>query len=299
MDQNEKAQHEDAKEPSADRAAAGPTDPTPAAQPSQSAEPKSEIGRIEAPSIVPSAAEPADAAAGKATQPAAKLDEAAPTATVVAAMPGDAAPATATLPIKRASSRLGRAAPLAAAVVVGVVAGALGATALPQIGPLLFGAAPPPAEAPSVTAAIGQVRADLAALKAATETTGRSTGAQFAKLSERLDRLERAQTAAGKADMVVAKESTGATAPPAPPLPAPPPPAAAVPLPPAPVPGIVSGWVVRDVYHGAAILQGRLGGMIEVGPGDILPGVGRIEAIRRQDGHWVVITPKGMIVSMR
>ena len=74
---------------------------------------------------------------------------------------------------------------------------------------------------------------------------------------------------------------------------------AAVQLPPAPVPGIVSGWVVRDVYRGAAILQGRMGGMIEVGPGDILPGVGRIEAIRRQDGRWVVMTTKGMIVSMR
>jgi len=29
------------------------------------------------------------------------------------------------------------------------------------------------------------------------------------------------------------------------------------------------------------------------------PAPPRIEAIRRQDGRWVVITPKGMILSMR
>jgi hypothetical protein len=30
-----------------------------------------------------------------------------------------------------------------------------------------------------------------------------------------------------------------------------------------------------------------------------LTNLGRIEAIRRQDGHWVVITSQGMIMSMR
>ena len=65
-----------------------------------------------------------------------------------------------------------------------------------------------------------------------------------------------------------------------------------------PAPTIVSGWVLHDVYRGAAILRGRLG-LIEVEPGDVLPGVGRIEAIRRQDGRWVVITSKGLITSMR
>jgi hypothetical protein len=39
--------------------------------------------------------------------------------------------------------------------------------------------------------------------------------------------------------------------------------------------------------------------MVEVETGDVLPSLGRIEAIRRQDGRWVVITSKGMITSMR
>ena len=62
---------------------------------------------------------------------------------------------------------------------------------------------------------------------------------------------------------------------------------------------IVSGWAVRDVYRGVAMLQSRIGGLVEVEPGDVLPGLGRIEAIRRQDGRWVVMTSKGMITSMR
>jgi len=61
----------------------------------------------------------------------------------------------------------------------------------------------------------------------------------------------------------------------------------------------VPGWAVRDVYRGVAMLQSRMGGMVEVEPGDVLPGLGRIESIRRQDGRWVVVTSKGMITSMR
>ena len=34
-------------------------------------------------------------------------------------------------------------------------------------------------------------------------------------------------------------------------------------------------------------------GIYEVGPGAPLPGVGKVEAVRRQDGRWVVVTPEG------
>jgi hypothetical protein len=30
-----------------------------------------------------------------------------------------------------------------------------------------------------------------------------------------------------------------------------------------------------------------------------LPGLGRVEQVKRQDGRWMVLTPKGMIVSLR
>ena len=50
--------------------------------------------------------------------------------------------------------------------------------------------------------------------------------------------------------------------------------------------------------HGTAFLEGR-GGTIEVEPGDVVPGMGRVEDIRKQDGRWVVVTAKGVITSRR
>ena len=58
----------------------------------------------------------------------------------------------------------------------------------------------------------------------------------------------------------------------------------------------VEGWVLRDVDHGGALIEGRRG-MFEVYAGDPVPGLGRVDAIRRQDGRWVVVTSKGLIVA--
>ena len=35
----------------------------------------------------------------------------------------------------------------------------------------------------------------------------------------------------------------------------------------------------------------------EVYAGDVVPGLGRIDAIRKQDGRWVVVTSKGLVVA--
>ena len=37
--------------------------------------------------------------------------------------------------------------------------------------------------------------------------------------------------------------------------------------------GVIEGWVVRDVYRGTALIEGRMG-MIEVDKGDTVPGLG-------------------------
>jgi hypothetical protein len=58
----------------------------------------------------------------------------------------------------------------------------------------------------------------------------------------------------------------------------------------------VEGWVLRDVANGSALIEGRRG-MFEVYAGDPVPGLGRVDAIRRQDGRWVVVTSKGLIVA--
>ena len=61
-------------------------------------------------------------------------------------------------------------------------------------------------------------------------------------------------------------------------------------------PPILQDYVLRRVYDGAALIEGR-NGMIEVEPGIVAPGIGRIEAIKRQDGRWVVVTARGLIVA--
>ena len=58
----------------------------------------------------------------------------------------------------------------------------------------------------------------------------------------------------------------------------------------------VEGWVLRDADKGSALIESRRG-LFEVFAGDNIPGVGRVDAIRKQDGRWVVITSKGLIVA--
>jgi len=144
----------------------------------------------------------------------------------------------------------------------------------------------------SVESAIAKINADIAALKS-------SGAAQSAKIVERIDRMEKAQAepAAKLAKLseavekLRAQETTGAIAKPA-----------AAPSAPAPVAAqpnrlpLVEGWVLREVADGMATVQGRAG-IFDVIPGDPLPGVGRVDAIRRQDGRWVVVTSRGLIVA--
>jgi len=159
---------------------------------------------------------------------------------------------------------------------------------------------------------VARIDADILALKANLEQTSKTDLAQFNKTSDRLDKVEKAQTepaaklaklsetvdklrvtpvasAAAAAAPAAAKEVTGSISPPATaPAAAPKPEVARLPT--------VEGWVLRDVVNGAALIEGRRG-MFEVYAGDPIPGLGRVDAIRRQDGHWVVVTGKGLIVA--
>ncbi|MBI5013785.1 MAG: hypothetical protein HZC06_14150 [Methylocystis sp.] len=63
----------------------------------------------------------------------------------------------------------------------------------------------------------------------------------------------------------------------------------------APAPKVVSGYRVRDVYHGAALIESDRG-MIGVEPGEVVPGVGRVMAIQERGGRWVVVTESGEIL---
>lgn len=57
----------------------------------------------------------------------------------------------------------------------------------------------------------------------------------------------------------------------------------------------VDSWALRDVYDGVAILEDRRRRLVEVGAGDTVPGLGRVETIERRGRSWVVVTRQGVI----
>jgi hypothetical protein len=195
-----------------------------------------------------------------------------------------------------------------AAMLVGAVAGAAGG-ALATVGLMHFtqtaAATSPRSPDAALAASVARIDADITALKAGLDQTSKASLSQFNKTSERLDRIEKAQAepvaklarlseAVDKlrAAPAAAKETTGSVSPPAG--------AQALPMPQAPKTEVgrlptVDGWVLREVGHGSALIESRQG-LFEVYAGDPVPGLGRVDAIRRQDGRWVVVTSRGLIV---
>ena len=203
---------------------------------------------------------------------------------------------------------------MAAVVALAAVAGALGG-ALATAGIQHFvGDDATSAGNRAVEASVARIDADILALKAGVEHTSKLGMSQFNKTSDRLDKVEKAQAepAAKLAKLSEAVDRLRA-APPAVPVPIAAAPVAAKEVtgsiaPPAATPAAVApkvevarlptveGWVLRDVANGGALIEGRQG-MYEVYAGDPVPGLGKVDAIRRQDGRWVVVTSKGLVVA--
>jgi hypothetical protein len=204
--------------------------------------------------------------------------------------------------------RLAVAAMLALAVVAGALGGALATAGLSHF----VGGDVASADSQALEASIARIDADILALKTGVEHTSKLAASQFNKTSERLDKVEKAQAepAAKLAKLSETVDKLRATPPAAAPVAAAPaaakdvtgsvtPPAAAPATPPKHEVGrlpTVEGWVLRDVGNGGALVEGRRG-VFEVYAGDPIPGLGRVDAIRRQDGRWVVVTTKGLIVA--
>jgi hypothetical protein len=211
-----------------------------------------------------------------------------------------------------------RVAALAAVIALAAMAGAIGG-ALATAGFGHFnGAETKVASGRALDDTISRIDTEVAALRTSLEQASKHSASQISKASDRLDKVEKAQiepaaklaklseavdklrTAAvavpvaapvAAAAPVAPKETTGSiqTANAAPvPTPAPKPEVARLPT--------VEGWVLRDVGNGSALIEGRQG-IFEVYAGDPIPGLGRIDAIRKQDGRWVVVTSKGLIVA--
>jgi hypothetical protein len=214
----------------------------------------------------------------------------------------------------------GRIAALAAVIVLAAAAGAIGGVLATAGLGHFSGEAPKVASNRALEDTISRLDTEVAALRTSLEQASKHSASQISKTSDRLDKVEKAQVEPAaklaKLSETVEKLRTASTAAPAPaPVAAAAPAApkettgsiqaananaAAVPLP-APKPEVarlptVEGWVLRDVGNGSALIEGRQG-VFEVYAGDPIPGLGRIDAIRKQDGRWVVVTSKGLIVA--
>ena len=233
---------------------------------------------------------------------------------------GDSASSKADAAPTEPASGKRRFAAMAAVVALATVAGALGgALATAGLGHMTA-VSPAAANSSTLEASVARIDADIAALKASVEHTSKVGTGQFNKTSDRLDKVEKAQAepAAKLARLseaveklraasvaapvtvaaapVAAKDVTGSVAPPATAVAAATSAPAAPPKPEVARLPTVEGWVLRDVANGSALIESRRG-MYEVYAGDPIPGLGRVDAIRKQDGRWVVVTSKGLIVA--
>ena len=204
------------------------------------------------------------------------------------------------VPLSRSLRFAALAASLAAAAALGSFVGALSATGVTHLWP--------PAKQNSTVASNGGTiaKAELAefsALKANLDSATRNAGGQFAKLTERLDRLERAQAEPAaklahiteavdrlekrNAAAAAAPDTTGSITggPSAPGLEA------------KASETVLRDWIVQDVRGGRALVENRLGALFDITTGSVLPGAGKVETIKRLDNKWVVVTAHGLIYS--
>jgi hypothetical protein len=258
---------------------------------------KLDLPMVESPSISPAGplTEPATAAAPAVEPAAPKVEPVA--ATIAAAWPS--------MNLFNLRPRQKRRAMMAATVAV---VGALGAV----VGAAASGTfAPKPVQHVNVATLedrkaleqqIAKLNSQVTTLKAGIEAANKMSTAQIARINERADRIERNVNA----ELVTGSISVPQTVPVAPaittptPLPSPRP-APRIAAPEVQQPSrqqIVQDWAIREARDGFVYVQGH-GDVYQVVPGAPLPGLGPVESIKRQDGRWVVKTPKGIIVSMR
>ncbi|MGM5024611.1 hypothetical protein AB7813_11860 [Tardiphaga sp. 20_F10_N6_6] len=204
---------------------------------------------------------------------------------------------------------------IAAMIALGITVGAVGGSvAMSGLGKL-FAADDTKSTNQALEEHIARLDGELSALKAEVDRNAKQSIAARAKSAERLDKLEKGQAepAAKLAKLSETVEKLRTTPPPAAapalvPAPVASAPAKEVtgsinaPVPtPAPKPEVarlpmVEGWRIIDIAGGGATIEGRAG-IFEVYAGDPVPGLGRIDAIRKQDGRWTVVTSKGLIVA--
>jgi hypothetical protein len=183
------------------------------------------------------------------------------------------------------------AAAVAFAAVLGGIAGAVTSNVMQNP------AAPPEVAntTQAIKASVAHLSSEIASLKTGIASAQRTASTQFGKLAERLDRTEKAQ-AEPTAKLAKIQESlerldrkqlaaaasdiTGSVTPKD-----------------ESKPQVVEGWRLRDYYDGRAVVENRNGTLYKIGPGANVPGLGKIESIKREHGKVTVVTANGIIAS--
>ncbi|HVZ54775.1 MAG TPA: hypothetical protein VG986_22605 [Pseudolabrys sp.] len=276
--------------------------PVEAAEAAAPVEAKSELPEVEAPSISPAAPE-VSAAPEPVVEP--RLDAAIPFADESPIAPTPSARSSFALgPRGKRNAMLAASVALAAALgaVIGAVAGGgFGKPAAPTVDVASV------AERQAMQKSIAQLSHEVATLKTSVETANKSSRSQIAKISERLAHERAEITGSISAPRTTSAVPTPASVPTvAPPataaVPVPPPrlpqQMAAIENPPAPHRSVVPNWTLQTAHDGYALIETR-GEIYQVVLGVPVPGLGRVSDIKREDGRWVVVTPRGIIVSQR
>lgn len=155
---------------------------------------------------------------------------------------------------------------------------------------------------------VSGVSENLDGLRTAVDQSSKATNDRFGRFAENLDRIERVSSSSTvKLDKLAQAQAQAQ----APVTVAAQPPPQTMPMmasvvasettgsvPPSTPRKAVKGWSVRQAYEGVAILQGP-NGVIEAVLGQQVPGLGRIEEIRNENGRLVVECSGGVIYSSR
>jgi hypothetical protein len=206
----------------------------------------------------------------------------------------DATPALATLPHFVLKARHKRYALLAASVAF---AAALGAV----VGAATSGGFSAPAhidvatveENKAMQQSIARLGTEITTLKTSIEQANKSAHTQIAKITERLEHASAETTGSISPPQTTAPQTTAPL-----PSPRPAPRIAAVGAQPPLRTPLVPGWAISDERGGYVYVENN-GNVYQVVLGAPLPGLGPVESVKRQDGRYMVVTPKGIIVSMR
>jgi hypothetical protein len=226
-------------------------------------EPSSELPQVDAPAL----------------SPASDAPETVPDAALILLPPAAKAGAQGARPRFRIRPRYWRQTVFAASVATAAGTGVL-------IGSLLAGSpsAPPPAAASlhqqqALQQTIGHLSKEVAGLKASLAAERKMAKSEIAKIADRLQSTS---------------DITGSI----------PTPRTSVPIPRPAVrtavtkSRVVPDWAIRDVRDGFVYVQSH-DDIYQVVRGAPLPGLGPVQEIARRSGRWVVVTPRGLIVSLR